>query len=435
MAFKCEYTRQGKKRWVIVWQDARRGKGKKGRRTFFCDVHGVTNEKERIKRLKVFQQLEDKYKEEEEKGIIEEQDWLISEAIEEYLKIRKKELEIRRKRKGREGIAENTMKIINNAIDLFKNFCKEKRISNCKDITPLKLSEFKPWLLLKKVKCSAYYLNIIIRNIKTFFYSFEIHGSSVFENIQALTSTLKAFKTSSELTFYFEVEELQSVLQSALQHDTELCTFTREMHDAGKSFKGKLPLRNVPIFPTLVLIMLTGMRKNEALSLIWKNINLRRGSITVDKAQKTGKSRKIPLITVTNDRIISPTLLELLKVWKEKSKDKYVLPHEKSDKPSELKKPLTKFKRKYNFPNLKYQNFRKTFFSYVISVGIPPFIAAFWAGHSIAIAEKNYVEFTTCMFEGKSIEEAMGISQLLKQAVEGFKGKGKYKNLAKIKWE
>ena len=55
-------------------------------------------------------------------------------------------------------------------------------------------------------------------------------------------------------------------------------------------------------------------------------------------------------------------------------------------------------------------------------------------GESEDPAEKHYVSYIFRRLKGESVEEVMGISEILKSALRGFQGKGKYKNLKKIKW-
>ena len=85
-------------------------------------------------------------------------------------------------------------------------------------------------------------------------------------------------------------------------------------------------------------------------------------------------------------------------------------------------------------PTLTFQNLRKNFVSYIASFGIPSTIAAFWAGHSPAVAEKNYMRYAIGALNGDNIEQAMGIDKILAEAIKGFQGKGKYKNLKLTKW-
>ena len=243
---------------------------------------------------------------------------------------------------------------------------------------------------------------------------------------------LKVFGNVEDFPFRFEVDELKLILLEALKNDSEPCTITREKHDAGKEYSGELPLKNVPLFPAMVFAMLTGMRKGELLGTMWNNINFNNGIINIS-AQKTGRIRQLPLCTKALGKI-SPTLFELLKVWDKMTTEEYVLPHPKSDKPSELKKSIEIFRKDINISELNFQNFRKNFISYAASFNIPPTIVAFWAGHSTAVAEKNYLSYAIGRKKGKTVEETMGIDKLLKQAIEGYKSKGKFKNLSLTNW-
>ena len=121
-------------------------------------------------------------------------------------------------------------------------------------------------------------------------------------------------------------------------------------------------------------------------------------------------------------------------LWKLRAKDEYVLPHPNSDKPSELKHPLEKFRKKIDIPELTFQNLRKNFVSYAVSFGTTPAICAFWVGHSPAIAEKNYLRYAIGRLKGNNIEESMGLSEILQDAIKGYTGSGKDENLKLTKW-
>ena len=194
-----------------------------------------------------------------------------------------------------------------------------------------------------------------------------------------------------------------------------------------------MPLKNVPMLPHFLLMLLTGMRKSDALYLKWDDVDLDTGNIRY-KTLKTQKICILPLIA-ENNRIVSPTMLKILKIWKGLGdKDSYVLPHPKSLQPVDIKLPLEKLRTEIKIPELKFQNLRKTFISYAVSYGIPPAIVAFWVGHSPAVAEKHYMKYAIGQLKGDNLEETMGISVAMKEILNGYVGKGKYKNLKLTKW-
>ena len=55
-------------------------------------------------------------------------------------------------------------------------------------------------------------------------------------------------------------------------------------------------------------------------------------------------------------------------------------------------------------------------------LAIPPAVAAFWVGHSIAVSERYYMRYASGLHKGKNVEEAMGLSELLQQAIAGYNG-------------
>ncbi len=174
-------------------------------------------------------------------------------------------------------------------------------------------------LFVEKLKSKSKELSVasknkILVNVKTFLNFYKLEYPPVFEHIEILTATLKKFPIEEKFAFHFSADELQLILEKALEHDCELCSITRKMHDRGKNFRGQVPLKNVPIFPHLALFAFTGMRKEEGLTFKWEQVNLNSGLIKV-KALKTNKIRTIQLIG-SNNGDISPLFLEMLKVWK-----------------------------------------------------------------------------------------------------------------------
>ena len=106
-----------------------------------------------------------------------------------------------------------------------------------------------------------------------------------------------------------------------------------------------------------------------------------------------------------------------MKNWRaERPNDDYVLPHPRSEKPTEIKHTLKRFRSSLSDDtgkNFTWQNLRKNFESYAVSFGIPPAITAFWVGHSPAVAEKHYMSYAIGKLNAKNIASAMGISSLL----------------------
>ena len=75
------------------------------------------------------------------------------------------------------------------------------------------------------------------------------------------------------------------------------------------------------------------------------------------------------------------------------------------------------------------------FGEYLISFGVPSSIDAIWLGHSPATSEKHYASYQGAIEEGDTIEEAMGVNEIMKEALEGYNGKGKYSNLKLTRWD
>lgn len=149
-----------------------------------------------------------------------------------------------------------------------------------------------------------------------------------------------------------------------------------------------------------LLIALTGCRRKEAVSLLWNDVDLARGRITI-RSTKTGRTRIVPL-TGAPEGEVAPGLVERIKRW-----------------------PRSKLSRKHatrlcgfvHFPRKRWeqtgkvrpQALRRSFTSYAASIGIPASVCALWQGHRADVADRFYRLQVLERLDASSLEAAMGL--------------------------
>ncbi|MCD4656752.1 MAG: tyrosine-type recombinase/integrase [Planctomycetes bacterium] len=429
---------RGKKRWIIDYYQYSPKKDKFVRKQILCDTKRATNDVLRKKLLQRYQEAEDENRRDVEihgKSTMQVE-LTITDAINLFLEKRKKHVNLRQTHGGNQGISSSTYVELVRSMESFQEFCEEKSMIKCSEFNTSKAKQLYEWIEMYEGKAkngiSTFSKNKLIVNVKTFINSFRYADEVVFYDIDKITHVLKKFPVQENFQFYFKTDELQKILEKAVEHDCVKCKVTRDFNAKGKKFEDELPLKNIPILPHLLLVLFTGMRRSDALNLKWSDVNLVNASIKYQAI----KNKKICTIPFNDfDHPVSPTMINILKIWDNlRNGDNFVLPHPKSLEPAPIKTPLEEFREKISVPELGFQNLRKTFESYAVTLGVPPAKAAFWVGHSTATAEKHYTAYAFGNLTGKSIEEAMGLKQIMTKIYNGYLGRGEYKNLKLTKW-
>ena len=144
------------------------------------------------------------------------------------------------------------------------------------------------------------------------------------------------------------------------------------------------------------VVLLTGMRATEALSLQRRHVDIEAKRITLGKADtKTKRGRWI-------DLAVSPSLLPIL---------------EDFDRWSWTKNQVRELRERLH-PQFTFQRLRVTCGTYLtcapgIYGGASAYMSAARLGHSVEVAEKHYVGVVKVPPTARTLEEAMGIADLL----------------------
>jgi integrase len=241
-----------------------------------------------------------------------------------------------------------------------------------------------------------------------------------------LRRALKKLPTAVEEPEFLKPAELRTVLDAALAHDAEMLAETREEH-AGLRPTGTTP-RFQAVAPFVALLLLTGMRLNEALTLEWSQVDLDArgvdgkevGEIHLSGATtKTKRSRRV-------DLAVSPALRDLLLALKKKSDGDGRVLGVTYDGAGAVAKRLRK---SYGAPKtFSWQTLRSTCGTFLTnSPGIFGAASAYRSarqlGHSVQVAEKHYLGLIRIAPDARTLEAAMQIEAQLATITEAAEGR------------
>ncbi len=441
MSYLIKRKRKGKIEYFIIWFDWRKGKGNKGRREIACSSYGYHSKAQCEKLLKKIKQQEEEIKASNQGFTdvvaIDRLETEIKLLIVDYIKHRRELVEARFesinnnkkvKTLSRVGLSEKTLIDDINSLRIFKEFCEFAHILYCKDFTPEQAQAFRSWL--EKQGRETRTNSKIMQNIKSFLRKYELARPPYFVELNIILKLLKPFPRKHSIPRVFTVEELRKIINSAREHDCRQCEITRNSKNQGKNFGGVMPLKFHPLLPLVLLLMFTGARRKEALNLRWTDIDLKKGVFTI-YAEKTGRPR---LLNILNDPSgkISPTFLEILRIWKLKSQgSEFVLPSMRAEEPVFPKYCWNRYKKIAEVKENTPQSYRSNFVSYALSWGVPIPALSSWTGHGLDVIQKHYYSYVTERLMGDSLEEIMGVSDLLVEILQDYRGEG---NLSLTKW-
>jgi len=270
-----------------------------------------------------------------------------------------------------------------------------------------------------QVRRSGATLNLYRRNLKACLTFLDDIRPPLFPDFKPLKKALKPQRVEAPQPKAFSPNELRAFLEAALEWESPAFRVKVNRRKAGgkkEQFEQGLSARPAtPVSRLFLLLALTGCRLGEALSLTWEDVNLERGRVTI-RAQKTGRTRILPLIGAPEGDV-APEFLDLLKAWRKEAPEAvYVLPHNGTAEPVFSKSAWQMVNARAKLDRIGPQMLRQNFTSYAASLGIPSTVAALWQGHSTGVAERHYRAQVLERHNGRSIEEAMGLADLCAMA-------------------
>lgn len=249
------------------------------------------------------------------------------------------------------------------SLNHLKNFFKDKTLS---DITPDMIEKYK---VKRKAEVSPSTVNKELACLKTLF-------SKAVEWGKIETSPakrVKKFKESNVKERILSSDEARRLIESASPH----------------------------LKPILILLLNTGMRRNEALSLRWENINFSKGFIFIEDS-KSGKSRTVPM---------NLSVLEALKEIKRSSEFVFSFPGKKN-----IKDIRTSFKstcEKANIEGITLHSLRHTAASKMVEAGVDLVTVSKILGHASIQMTMRYAHPTpeNMKLAVEKLSEAFGKSR------------------------
>ena len=303
-----------------------------------------------------------------------------------------------------------TMETYGGAIERLTTWATAAGVRSTEDLTRARLQDFRNWLIaLPKAapvrggargqrdataeRRGPLSVNRELRAVKTFLNELRRAGALPSLDRDAIADTLRALPAAREQPRYLAQSDIEKMLDACLRHDEATFTETREEH-AGHRPPGHTP-RYIQIAPFAAVVLLTGMRRAEALGLRWSDVDLdaedhdgrRVGEIRLRAgATKTNQARTIGLE-------VSPALRRLLAALKLRtSSSGRVFGGYSPDLVTAARKRLI---NEYGAPDFTWQDLRKTCGTYLTNApsifgAAAPFMSARQLGHSVTIAEKHY---------------------------------------------
>ncbi len=225
-----------------------------------------------------------------------------------------------------------------------------------------------------------------------------------------LRRAFKKLPTAIERIDFLQTAELKALLSAAQKHDAATFKATRAEH-AGNGRHGATPKFD-PIAPMVAIILLSGMRLNEALTLDWSQVDLDAldnngqpvGEIRLTGATKTKRARTI-------DLAVSPALRAILKALPGRHEGKVL-----KVTADAAKATVERLRTDFGAPPIfTWQALRATCGTYLTNApGIFGAASAYRSarqlGHSVAIAERHYLGLVRGIpATARTLDAAMGL--------------------------
>lgn len=276
----------------------------------------------------------------------------------------------------------------------------------------------------KRVRSPAR-INSLLRPIKTMLEHLRRRGLVPLLTHDAITDHLKLFPEPRPVPAFLRPAQLAALVAAGRKHDADTFAMTREEKERGKG-KGST-LRHEPILPYIAVVLLTGMRADEARCLRWSAVDLAAapaGNILLRPEDVKTKHGRIV------DLIVSEALHELLASMRLRASEETFVFGDARDERGHTVLALTRgiveaCRRRlvgaYGAPRFSWQQLRVTCGTFLANApGIFGAASAYrearQLGHSVTVAEKHYLGVVHVDPEARTLEAAMGIDAPLRTA-------------------
>lgn len=457
MAFLAKREASGKSFYEVIWTDATKGFGKKGRRRASCRhgrhkdafdalnlteneraayTNGAKSRHLRNQLLSGYKKLE-KLKEQEAVraggyGQGPKRNTPLLQLLELYEQEVVEQVEVRRRRGGgRAGLAPRTLEAIQDWRKRFKKFLKAEGLLGITagNVSAETLRRYRHHMASAtdtKNKSQGYApttANKHMQKLKTFLNRFLDEDRDPYFQIseRVIRKALKPFPKENKLPIRFQPGELQNFFTELVNWEASLSTVKRTRGGKAQEFQQRTSKAKLSHW--FLVLLLTGCRRHEAAALRWEMVDLEHASITF-RSKKTGERR---LMLIDPRDTVSPLLLEILKTWKKRAEanvdsSPYVLPlSSKAGEPRPIwpEKAWQRFKAHCGLElAIRPKDMRSNWVCYMVALGRPISVTALWAGHSPRILEQHYLAYKSVESEADNLEQAMGIVGLVEAWLE-----------------
>ena len=214
---------------------------------------------------------------------------------------------------------------------------------------------------------------------------------------------LKRYRAPQEAPDFLRPAEIRQLLRSAIKYDTTTFALTRDGRTDTPRYEA--------IAPFTLCLLLSGMRRSEALELQWSDVDSEAGEIHLPASKvKTGKARSI-------DLAVSPGLVALLAALRPSKyrRDARVFPDLTEGVIVAARKRLVK---RFKAPLFEWHGLRRTAGTFLtcspsIYSAASVFLSAQQLGHSVDVAQRSYLGRVKVAPEHKTLEAAMGIASIV----------------------
>jgi integrase len=423
--FQVEYP-SGKMAWRGRWRDPETGE----RKYATMDTLGKTSKEKRREWAKDLSEKIQRRKVELATGMESQfESKPIDAAVKEFLAT-----------KRNEGRAEKTVAFYQLGIQYFEEWSKAGGVKKTAQLTPAKLERFRDFVqgLEKKrakkggnrgsqtgagTKLSPVSRNRYLAAVRVVLHKWRRLSYLPKLNSDSIKDGLRAIPEEQPLPTFLKSRDLRKLLEAAQRHDAEKFKITRKEHDGEKDI-GTTP-RYAPIAPFVLTLLLTGGRASEIRELAWAEVDLGAKDISLEAGRvKTRKERRVPLD-------ITPSVTDFLAAQRLRSAGtKYVFGGDVAMTENSLKSARRRLMEKYGAPKFDWKKLRRTCGTFLtcapgLYVASSAYLSAKRLGHSVVIAERNYVGVLTDLDpNAKTLEAVMGVEDLCEE-IAGSQGQAR----------
>lgn len=336
----------------------------------------------------------------------------------------------------------NTINSYRGASDLFLTWAKGARIRLAEDLRGPHLATYRNWLAARAKRrptkngsrgerattgklLSPATVNNRLRPLKTLLRELGRLGLTPNLSRDQVQDGLRPLRPPKTHPKFLKARDLLKLLRAVERHDADCFAETRDEH-GGKGEPGATP-KFEPIGPFLSMVLLTGMRFDEARTLRAEQVDLEAapaGEVVV-KAPKTGMVRTV-------DLTVSPSLRKLLAGLLLRTEGKPSLFGGSKPLPrTHIEAARRRLVNSYGAPAFTWLLLRHTCGTFLTNApGIFGAASAYRSakqlGHSVTVAEKHYVGVIRGLPpKAHDLDSAMGIAKELGKVVARLEGGGR----------